>query len=148
MEPIRIFVPDATLVPGSPIKGSAHAWLLKRGENQSTIELKNEKYMVPNDSYCSSPVPFPDEDTLEALDSCFLKSMAHFSVVLSSDDDYYRILKCREHARFFLEDHRGGVAMYKRLIFLGANLSGTPDQIWGRYHVVSDDELNYLQIAK
>jgi len=148
MEPVRIFIPERIVVGSSSINGSSHAWLLEKDEQRSVIEFNNKRYAIPNDSYCSSPVPAPDGDVLERLDSCFLKPMDHFEAIVSSKENYYRILKCREHGKFFLEDYRGGIAMYHRLIFLGESLDGTPSQIWKRFHAVSDDELNYLRIAK
>ena len=123
-----------------------HVWIHSINEGGAEIEHKNKFYTVPIDILAELPVPAPTREALLTIDPCFLSDGSAFLEIYSSEN-YFRILQCKRHGVRFLEDHRGGVALYSRLIYI-EDPHDSPEAIWKRYHRMSDDWLNFLKIAR
>ena len=147
MEPQRGIVIRQVHVDGKTIDQSKYVWLLGSPSNGVvSIEINNMKHFIPQDAVVSCPVPSPSVDALRTIDECFGKSESHFDVLHKSQEKWFRILRCKAHGRLFLEDTRGGAAIYDRLIMVEDDQEDFK-AIWSRYHSMSDDWLNYLGIA-
>jgi hypothetical protein len=122
-------------------------WVLgPAADGRVTIESEGRIVSVPEESIVSCPVPAPRLSELRRLDGCFGESDAHFIEVHRSPEQMYRLLRCREHGRLFLEDTIGGVLMYTRTVLVD-DTGEKPDALWRGYHGLSDDWLNYLGIV-
>lgn len=131
----------ATLEAGRPV------WIVGLPEcGRVAIEADGRPATVPAGSVTESPIPAPSLDALRAVDDCFGRSRRHFVQEHESRECGFCLFRCRKHGRLFLEDMRGGVGVYTRLILL-AESSGDPEALWSRYHAMSDDWLNHLCIA-
>ncbi|MCJ7772033.1 MAG: hypothetical protein MUP22_02750 [Desulfobacterales bacterium] len=128
------------------LKHDTHVWVHNQNKETAEIEYKNKFCIIPSKIVIESPVPLPDKNVLLALDPCFLSDNSAFVEVYTSDK-YYRILQCKKHNTKFLEDSRGGIALYSKLIYI-EKPDDEPGIIWEHYHSMSDDWLNYLKIAK
>ena len=116
-------------------------WVLGRSGDLAEVEFKDERGFVAEDALVPHPVPRRDLEALRLLDACFGLPDDAFTCE-HHDERYFRILSCKAHGRRFLEDVRGGIAMYGRLTLLEESDDGSPGEIWARYHSVSDDWLN------
>ena len=83
-----------------------------------------------------------------ALDECFFAPPEEFETVHHSQQWYFEILRCKRHGNLFLRDVKGGIAMYERFIFVGQDPDSSYEDIWRRFHWLSDDELNWQGIAR
>jgi hypothetical protein len=116
-------------------------WVFGRSGNLVEVEFKDERDFVADDALVPHPVPRPDLEALRLLDACFGLPDEAFTCE-HHDERYFRILRCKAHGRRFLDDVRGGIAMYGRLTLLQESDDGSPGEIWAQYHSVSDDWLN------
>lgn len=94
-----------------------------------------------------APLPIPELEELRKLDECFGSDVDAFEVVHQDKENWFRLLRCRKHRNYFLEDTRGQAGIYQRLILVDAEMASHPRLTWRKYHGFSDDMLNYLGSA-
>lgn len=83
----------------------------------------------------------PSLDELRKLDACFGLPDKAFEREHIDHDWYFEIVRCKAHGRRFLRDVRGGIAMYTRLTLLTEADTGSPKDIWKKYHGMADSDL-------
>jgi len=132
------------------LRASDDVWILGPPEDGYVlVEKKNKQEKIPEHTVVDIPVPSPEINELRKKDDCFGRSAKHFKEVYKSDKDMFRLLRCKRHGKLFLDDTRGGLAMYSRLILVDdENANESPETIWNRYHSMPDDWLQYLCIAR
>ena len=131
------------------LRAADYVWILGPPEEGCVlVEKKNKQEKIPGQAVVDIPVPVPDIKELRKKDDCFGRSDKHFKEVYRSEMHMFRLLRCKRHGKLFLEDTRGGVAMYNRLILLADDdTNESPETIWSRYHSMPDEWLKYLCIA-
>jgi hypothetical protein len=147
MEPFRGLIVEPLALDGKRIEKDTHVWIMSRDSDHWRIEYRDKSYTVPRNSVVECPVPMPRIEQLKMLDGCFGLDRSAFEVVLKESDKYYLLLRCKAHGKLFLEDGRGTVFMYSRLIYVGDLGNSSFDHIWGKFHGISDDMLNYMCVA-
>jgi hypothetical protein len=91
----------------------------------------------------------PSIEALLQLDACFAQPRSDFVLEHVDEAHWFTIYRCRAHARRFLEDIRGTVVLHSRFILLDEQDDDEAlEDIWQKYHAMSDDWLNHLGIAK
>lgn len=146
MAPTRGLIVKDVATPQRDFRADTIVWVHDRAGARVDIEYKSRFYVIPADAVVPVPVPAPPDAALLALDPCFLSPESAFEAVHRSEN-YFRLLRCRAHGRIFLEDYRGGIAEYRRLIFI-QEPDAPPERLWEKYHHYSDDWLNYQGIAR
>ena len=119
-------------------------WVHARSDEFVEIEHRNRHGKVAADAVVPYPVNGPGLEALRQLDACFGLSDDAFEAEHVSAKHCYTLLHCRAHRRRFLQDLRGGIAMFTLLTLLEDDEPGTPDEIWSKYHAVSDSRLRLL----
>lgn len=151
MKPKRVMlVEDIALPDGVLLPHWTYAW--KLGDAQSglvPVEYRNREYRIPAGQVVETPVPVPSPDRLAALDPCFNDLKDSVQTIFESPS-YFSVHRC-PHDNFFLEDIRGGIAMYSLWIFLGRIETTDEDslkRLWSGYHHIPDDAIFYLGIGR
>jgi hypothetical protein len=111
------------------------------------VEHGGSSALVPADVLLDCPIAAPSRAQLEELDPCFYSEPDAFVEEHDGSARWYRLLRCKAHGRRFLEETRGSVGIYTRLIAIDAT-EESPDEIWRRYNAMSDDWLSHLGIAR
>lgn len=143
MEPKRVMMIRDITGRNLALRASDDVWILGPPEDGFIfVEKKNKQEKIPEHAVMEVPVPPPDIDELRKKDDCFGRSDEHFKEVYRSDMYMFRFLQCKRHGKFFLDDTRGGLAMYSRLILVDDDYAKeSPETIWNRYHSMPDDWL-------
>ena len=129
------------------IRADSHVWIHgQRGEN-AELEFEGRRVTCPLKHIVEVPVPRPPLGELRKLDECFGAAPDAFEMIHHDQENMFRLLRCRKHGSYFLEDVRGQIGLYQRLILVEAESAANPRLAWRRYHAVSDDMLFYLGIA-
>jgi hypothetical protein len=129
---------------GARIAADEVVWVHARGNEFVEIEHRNRHGKVPADAVVPYPVKGPDLETLRQLDRCFGLTDDAFTAEHVSAKHCYTLVRCRAHGRRFLQDLRGGIAMFTLLTLLEDDEPGAPDEIWSKYHSISDSRLRLL----
>jgi len=150
MEPKRGMIIRDITGRNLALRASDDVWILGPPENGYVlIEKKNKQEKIPGHTVVEIPVPSPDIEELRQKDDCFGRSAEHFNEVYKSEMNMFRLLRCKRHGKLFLDDTRGGLAMYNLMVLVDDKYSkDTPETIWNRYHSMPDDWLRYLCIAR
>jgi Lon protease-like protein len=143
-------------VGGRRALAGSYAWNLgPASDGRVLIELRGTRLhgvtaAVPQDALRDCPVPAPALEQLCRLDPCFALPVEDLVTEEINRELQFTLLRCKPHGRLFLEDLRGSIAMYTRLILVepAAAEQESSAEIWRRYHELSDDWLNHLGIAK
>jgi hypothetical protein len=151
MNPERIIIVEAiTLKNGLLLKPWTYVWKLGKEQGSFiTIEYRDQVYQIPEQYAVQIPVATPSKDHLCSLDPCFLDLRKNLIEIYRSESFYFSIFRCA-HDNYFMEDIRGGIAMYSRWIFLGKinDLSpGNLKSLWSRYHNIPSDALFHMGIG-
>ena len=147
MEPKQGIITREVACSGITLKLADYVWILGMAENgRIPVEYKNHMTTVPENHVIQCPVPRADLDDLRKKDDCFGRPGDYFTEEFNSERYWFRLLRCKRHGRLFLEDTRGGIAMYTRMILV-TSTDEDPETIWNQYHSMSDDWLNHLGIA-
>ena len=147
MEPVKGMIVEPVMLGGIRVEKGTPIWITAEEPESYQIEYNQRFYPMPKKLAVKCPVPRPAIDELKKLDSCFGDSEDAFEEVIKDMTSYYRFLRCKAHGNFFLEDTRGGIGMYSRLIYIGQIDHHSFEGIWSKYHYVPDDLLNYMGIA-
>jgi hypothetical protein len=129
---------------GAHIAADEVVWVHSRTNQLVEIEHRNRHGKVPADAVVPYPVKGPDIETLRRLDPCFGLTDDAFEAEHVSAKHCYTLVRCRAHRRRFLQDLRGGIAMFTLLTLLEDNEPGAADEIWSKYHSISDSRLRLL----
>lgn len=119
-------------------------WVHTRTSEFVEIEHRDRHGKVPADAVVPYPVKGPGLEALRQLDACFGLTDDAFTAEHVSAKHCYTLVRCRAHNRRFLQDLRGGIAMYTLLTLLEDDEPADPDAIWSKYHSVSDSRLRLL----
>ncbi len=131
---------------GRSLRAGTYVWLFGRGPDGCEVEFEDRRHRVPCAALVESPVPRPPLAELRRLDPCFGLPDQAFDEV-AAEQFSYRYLRCKAHGQLFLEDWRGGIADYVRLIFVGDLGDRSFADAWIRFHRIPDDLLNFRGIA-
>lgn len=116
-------------------------WVWGRSSGFADVERGDHRGKVPEDALTAYPVEPPSLDALRKLDACFGLPDVAFECEHIDHDRYFEIVRCKAHGRRFLRDVRGGILMYTRLILLTDADTGSPLDIWKKYHWIADSLL-------
>ena len=129
---------------GARLAADEVVWVHARTNDLVEIEHRNRFGKVPADAVVPYPVPGPGLESLRQLDACFGLSDDAFHIEHASSKRCYSLVRCRAHGRRFLQDLRGGIAMFTLTTLLEDDEPGEPDAIWSKYHALSDSRLRLL----
>jgi len=147
MEPHRGILIEQVVVGGRALPPGTPVWIhAERPHGEFDVEFQNHFERIPARSVAASPIPRPSIDELRAKDPCFGLGDDAFEEVFR-EDQLFAFHRCRAHGRLFLEDLRGGIAMYNRWILVTEGHESDLRTLWSRYHAISDDVLNFRCIA-
>ena len=151
MEPERALVIESVQLPdGKWLQRWTFVWRLEPGQGEKVaIEHRNRQYRIPARCLVASPAPSPSRDRLLTLDPCYAGGRVELTEVYSDEKGLFAVYRC-PHDHYFLEDVRGGIAMYSRWIFLGPLDPPDADAceaLWHKYHALPDDAIAYLGIG-
>ena len=144
MEPKRALTLKSVIIGNKTIPADRLLWVQKRADGFSDVEYKDQKGRVPNGVIAPYPVKAPSLDELRKHDPCFGLPDSAFEIEYLDHDNYFMISRCKSHGSRFLRDTRGGVAMYELITLLDDSDIGSPDEVWRKYHHMSDSWL-FLQ---
>ncbi|HEY3667299.1 MAG TPA: hypothetical protein VGL19_14930 [Polyangiaceae bacterium] len=144
MDPKRGITVVTVQVGSRQVSEDSQVWVWDSDESLLEIECRGQRGRVPRSAVAFSPVPAPTLAVLQRLDACFGGASELFEVEHQDPTRYFSIERCKAHQRRFLRSSRGGVAMYERLTLLEERDDGAPDDVWNRYHAMSNNWLNWL----
>ena len=152
MEPQRVLIVEAVSLPdGRELPRWSYVWKMAEAEGGSIlVEHRDREYRIPADRAVDTPVPSPPQDRLVALDPCFENLGPGFEEVLRNNDNMFAVHRC-PHGRYFLEDARGGIAMYTLWIFLGEVDDPSVDRLerlWSDFHRLPSDAIFHLGLGR
>ena len=139
-----------SLKDGIVINRWSYVW--KLGEEKAgtvVIEYKNSEYRIPAGYIVTTPVSAPSREKLAALDPCFSDMKKNLREIYRDESKGFSVYLC-PHGNCFLEDLRGGIAMFSLWIFLGSFSDQSADHwesIWKDYHYLPADAIYYLGIG-
>ncbi len=128
-------------VGGKSVPPDSLVWVHRIEGGYAEIEHRDLRAKVPDSAIIPYPVPKTPLEQLRKLDSCFGRPQRAFDVIYRDKSRFFEILKCRAHGNRFLEDLRGGIAMYTLLTLLQTDDGEDPEEIWSKYHYKSDSWL-------
>ena len=151
MEPKRVLIIEpVSLKDGNVLNRWSYVWKL-REEKEGTvvIEHKNREYKIAAEYIVTTPVSAPSSERLVALDPCFLDLKKYLHKIYLDESKMFSVYRC-PHSNYFLEDLRGGIAMFSVWIFLGSFNDQSSDHwksLWKDYHCLPTDAIYYLGIG-
>jgi hypothetical protein len=141
MNPEQAVTLVSLTLDGKTVQAYEIVWVLNRSGGQAEIEHRDRRGRVAESVLVPYPVKGPGIEVLRQLDPCFGLGPEAFTDEHRDQERYFTILRCKAHGRRFLDDTRGGFAMYSRLTLLLEDDDGSPRDIWSKYHGMSDSQL-------
>ena len=137
-DPERALTLRSVNVPGLSVPADTLVWVLRREPGWAHVEHGDRQGRVSQDALAPYPVQAPTVEQLRSLDPCFGLPEDSFEREHIDRENFFEILRCRAHGQRFLRDTRGTVASCTRLTLLQDTDDEDPNEVWMRYHRLSD----------
>jgi hypothetical protein len=140
-EPKRVLTIRDVEIDGVSVRADELVWMHGEKGDSIEVEYRDHRGRIPADAVVPYPVRGPALEELRKLDPCFGLPDEAFVVEHMRHEHLYELLRCRAHGRRFLRDTRGTFAWYSLTTLLRDEDDGPPDDLWARYHWMSDSRL-------